>query len=123
MNLVINSEYPIDRLTAVLDNSQGSSLPCKGGFLSFIDVPDQLLTPDDKSILCDFMRAEEDPDLGLVIFLRGNNQRKIVFESKKDALLSSSQQVPNLSKQLMFSIFRKTGVKFSVGAQSFQPKV
>lgn len=121
LNQSISPEYPIDRLTAVLDNAQVGALYHSRGFMSYIDIPDSMLTQEDKDILCQFMRAEENPDLGLVIFLRGNDQQKIIFESQNDAILSSSQQIPNLSKQLMFSIYRKTGVKFSIGTQIFNP--
>lgn len=117
----IDSSYPIDRLTAVLDNARPTASVCDGGFLSLLDIPDQILNEKDIRILCEFMRAEITTDYGLAIVLRGNDKLPIVFAEKDDAVLSASQQVPNLGKQLMFSVFRKTGVKFSIGAQSFNP--
>lgn len=117
----IDSTYPIDRLTAVLDNARPLALPCSGGYLSLLDIPDDILQKEDLDILCSFMRAEMDKDHGIAIYLRGNDGMPIVFQNKEDAVLSASQQIPNLGKQLMFSIFRKTGVKFSIGAQAFQP--
>lgn len=121
MTVEIDSSYPIDRLTAVLDNARPTTLPCDGGFLSVLDIPDSILADQDSEILSNFMRAEVDESHGVVIVLKGNNGMPIVFSKKEDAVLSASQQIPNLGKQLMFSIFRKTGVKFSIGAQAFQP--
>lgn len=116
----IDSSYPIDRLTAVLGMTSGLCVPVPGGYYSAISIPDEMLRDVDVQVLSDFMNSEYYGEYGLVILLKGNNRKPIVFESENDAIISANQQTPNLGKQLMFSIFRKTGVKFSIGAQVVQ---
>lgn len=116
----LTDNYPIDRLTAVLDNSQVGALGVPGGFLGVLNIPDNILNEEDKIILCEFMRAEDIPSRGgLHIVMRGSDQNPIVFENDKDAKLTAQCQIPNLGKQLLYSVFKKTGVKFSIGVQSY----
>ena len=119
----IDANYQIDRVTAVLDNAKVVARSCPEGFLSILDIPGKILTDQDCNILFDFMRAEKDDDLGLIIILKGNNKMPIYFEKEEDAISSATQQIPHLGKQLLFSIFRKIGVKFSLGSQTIQPEV
>lgn len=118
----LTSQYPIDRLTAVLDNSQVASVPVAGGYWGVILIDDAILSDQDRDILRSFMRASEFPaSTGLAITMRGSDRAPIVFEYEKDAKLTAQSQIPNLGKQLLFSIYRKTGVKFSLGPQTFNP--
>lgn len=118
----LSPDYPIDRLTAVLENSQACSRPVAGGegFTGFIQTPGSILTESDRLLMTEFMRGELDGE-DVIINMRGSDGGLIAFESADDARLTASRQIPNLGKQLLFSIYRKTGIKFSFGAQTIQP--
>lgn len=111
----IDENYPIDRVIASLDNAFACAKKEDEAWLSLIKISGDILTDDDKSILVSFMGAipERSSD-DLCIEIKGNNRIPILFNEKRDALLTANQQISNLGKQLVFSIYRKTGVNLSL---------
>lgn len=84
--------------------SQGSF---SGGF--FFDISN--LSELDIFLLKSFMRFRYEGNL-LVFYLLDNAGIPIQFENKEDLVGSLNLLKKNLEKQMLFSIFRKTGVKF-----------
>lgn len=80
-------------------------------YISKINVPEEMVNCDVSSVLIKFMRFEI-AENELCFFVSNANNEIIRYEDYDSAKKVAENIKNNFSKQLSFSIFRKTGLKF-----------
>lgn len=122
---MISSNYQIQTLLHAIGMAKIKVSPIECGYIVSIVIPTEGLSDLDIAILANHLPGERE-DAIIRNRIRDNLDENIIFEDASDAYRTAEHQAKSMDKKLLFSIYRETGIVFSLppkNAMVFHPRI